>query len=242
MNAIEIRNLTKSFEGQVVLSNVNMTVKQGEIYAFLGANGAGKSTLMKLLFDILKPDEGSISLFGQLVVKKGTNKIFSQIGSIIETPVHYKHLTAIENLQIHCDYVGVHLRQEIPYVLELVGLHDAKDKRVGEFSLGMKQRLALARAFIAKPKLLVLDEPINGLDPMGIGDIRDLLLTVNKEFGTAIFISSHIISEIEKIADTIGIIDQGVMLIQKPLEEIQKGNTDLEEYFRHIIIGGRENV
>lgn len=237
-NAIDICNLTKQFGEQVVLSGVNMTVKRGEIYAFLGANGAGKTTLMKLLFGILQPDNGVVSILGETINWNGENPVFRQTGNIIEAPVYYKNLSATENLQIHCDYLGSNLRQDISSMLQLVGLDSTKDKRVGDFSLGMKQRLALARALISKPKVLILDEPINGLDPMGISDTRNLLLSVNKEMGTTMLISSHIISEIAKMAHTVGIIDQGVMLCEKPLTEIYQENNDLEDYFRQVVCGG----
>lgn len=241
-NAIEIRNLTKQFDDQVILSSVNMTVKSGEIYAFLGANGAGKTTLMKLLFGILRPDDGTISILGEKVTWNGENPVFGQLGNIIEAPVYYKNLSAAENLQIHCDYLDVNFSKSIPDVLTLVGLDNTKNKQVGDFSLGMKQRLALARALISKPKILILDEPINGLDPMGISDTRTLLLSVNKEIGTTMLISSHIISEIAKMAHTVGIIDNGVMLCEKGLKEIYQENSDLEDYFRQVVYGGVKNA
>ena len=241
-NALQIRNLTKRFNDKLILDNVNMTVKNGEIYAFIGANGAGKTTLMKLLFGILKPDDGEIALLGTPLEQNGDNLVFSQIGNIIETPVFYNHLTAVDNLAIHCHYMGMEFIENIPEMLELVGLTNLNDKKVGEFSLGMKQRLALARALITKPKLLILDEPINGLDPMGIQDTRNLLLKINKEQGTAMLISSHIISELAKMADTVGIIDHGVMLEQRSVVDIQKeldeNNLELEDYFRKTVMGG----
>ena len=241
-NALQIRNLTKRFNDQLILDNVNMTVKRGEIYAFIGANGAGKTTLMKLLFGILKPDAGEIALLGSPLVQNGANPAFSQIGNIIETPVFYNHLTAVDNLVIHCHYMGMDFIENIPEMLKLVGLTDLNNKKVGEFSLGMKQRLALGRALITKPQLLILDEPINGLDPMGIQDTRNLLLKISKEQGTAMLISSHIISELAKMADTVGIIDHGVMLEQRSVEdinkELEKDNLELEDYFRKIVTGG----
>jgi len=241
-DAIQIRNLTKRFGDKTILDNVNMTVKEGEIYAFIGANGAGKTTLMKLLFGILKPDAGEIALLGAPLEQDNDNPTFSQIGNIIETPVFYNHLSAVDNLVIHCHYMGMEFIENIPETLELVGLTDLDGKTVGEFSLGMKQRLALARALIAKPKLLILDEPINGMDPMGIQDTRNLLLKINKECGTAMLISSHIISELAKMADTVGIIDHGVMLEQRSIDdinaELQNDNLELEDYFRKTVMGG----
>ena len=245
-NAICVENLTKQFNDKKVLDNVSMNVKSGEIYAFLGANGAGKTTLMKLLFGILLPDNGSISLLGEKIVTGGDNAVFGQIGNIIETPVFYKNLSAVGNLEIHCQYVGNEFAKDIPSMLELVGLTNVDDKKVGEFSFGMKQRLALARALIAKPKLLVLDEPMNGMDPMGIQSTRNLLLKINKEMGTAILISSHIISELAKIAHTVGIIDNGKMLEERSTEEIyqelQADNLELEDYFMRVVNGGKKNA
>ena len=241
-NALQVKNLTKHFGDKLILDNVNMTIKNGEIYAFIGANGAGKTTLMKLLFGILKPDAGEIALLGNALKQDGDNPVFSQLGNIIETPVFYNHLTAVDNLVIHCHYMGMEFIKNIPETLELVGLTDLNNKTVGEFSLGMKQRLALARAIITKPKLLILDEPINGLDPMGIQDTRNLLLKINKEQGTAMLISSHIISELAKMADTVGIIDHGVMLEQRSVvdiqKELEKDNLELEDYFRKTVMGG----
>lgn len=237
--AIQVSELTKTFKDQIILDRVSLTVKPGEIYAFLGANGAGKTTLMKLLFGILKPDSGVISVLGRPVSTTVENLAFSKIGNIIETPVFYKNLSAADNLRIHCDYINPGVTQEIPELLKLVGLYEAANQKTGEFSLGMKQRLALARALIGKPRLLVLDEPINGLDPIGITDTRHLLLSVNKELGTAMLISSHIISEVAKIADTVGIIDHGVMLAETPMEKISSANADLETYFTNIVMKGK---
>lgn len=244
--AIQIRNLTKRFKDKVILDNVNMTVGKGDIYAFIGANGAGKTTLMKLLFGILKPDAGDIRLLGEPLVQGGRNEVFRQIGNIIETPVFYNHLTAVSNLEIHCRYMGEEFVKNIPETLDLVGLVDVDNKKVGEFSLGMKQRLGMARALIAKPQLLILDEPINGMDPMGIQDTRNLLLKINKELGTAMLISSHIISELAKMADTVGIINHGVMLEERGIKEIYKElkseNLELEDYFRQTVMGGNKNA
>ena len=244
--AIQIKNLMKHFNGKVILNDVDLTVEKGEIYAFIGANGAGKTTLMKLLFGILKPDSGEIMLLGDELVQNGENQVFSQIGNIIETPVFYNRLTATDNLEIHCQYMGKEFIKNIPEMLELVGLVDLGNKKVGEFSLGMKQRLAMARALIAKPQLLILDEPINGMDPMGIQDTRNLLLKINKEYGTAMLISSHIISELAKMADTVGIIDHGVMLDQRSAKdiysELKEKDLELEDYFRQTVIGGKTNA
>lgn len=187
-----------------------MRVKQGEIYGFLGANGAGKTSLMKTLYHIICPDCGTVCLLGERVAG-GNSPVFSRIGSIIESPVFYNHLSAYDNLELHCRYMGAG-HENIEETLSLLGLSETGNKPVGKFSLGMKQRLALARAFLTRPELLILDEPINGLDPQGIIHIRELLLRINKEHGTSILISSHILDELSKIADTIGMIDHGAMI------------------------------
>jgi len=195
------------------------------------------------MFGILKQDSGDITLLGERIDPIGINPIFARIGNIIEIPVFYKNLTAKENLDIHCEYLGTsQLKKDISDILLLVGLNNVTKKKVGEFSLGMKQRLALGRALIGNPQLLILDEPINGLDPMGIGAIRDILLTINREKGTTMLISSHIISEIEKIAHTVGIIDNGLMLSEEPLAHIKNKSTDLETYFKEIVTGGYRDV
>ena len=208
--AVEVQNLSKSIDGCPILKNICMRVKQGEIYGFLGANGAGKTSLMKTLYHIIRPDCGTVCLLGERVAG-GNSPVFSHIGSIIESPVFYNHLSAYDNLELHCRYMGAGY-ENIGETLSLLGISETGNKAVGKFSLGMKQRLALARAFLTRPELLILDEPINGLDPQGIIHIRELLLRINKEHGTSILISSHILDELSKIADTIGMIDHGAML------------------------------
>ena len=165
---------------------------------------------MKTLYHIIRPDCGTVCLLGERVAG-GNSPVFSRIGSIIESPVFYNHLSAYDNLELHCRYMGAGY-ENIGETLSLLGISETGNKAVGKFSLGMKQRLALARAFLTRPELLILDEPINGLDPQGIIHIRELLLRINKEHGTSILISSHILDELSKIADTIGMIDHGAML------------------------------
>lgn len=239
MYAIETCGLSKSIQGQLILDNISMRVKQGEIYGFLGANGAGKTSLMKTLYGIMKPTSGTVILLGE---KTNHNKqaVFARIGSIIETPIFYENFDARKNLELHCDYMdGAHER--IQDTLSLMGLADVAGKLVKDFSLGMKQRLALARALITKPELLILDEPINGLDPQGIIEIRELLLQVNREHKTSILISSHILSELSKMADTIGIIDKGSMVAEISMSEIQQSEVELETYYLNLIKGAKEN-
>lgn len=226
--AIQTINLTKTFNGEEVISNVNINIKNGEIYGLLGPNGAGKTTLMKMLIGLVKPTSGDIEVFSENINNK-TYEILKRIGSIIEYPVFYDKLTAKENLELHCEYMGYHNKEEIDRVLRLVKLSGNNTKAVKEFSLGMKQRLGLARAIVAKPELLILDEPINGLDPEGIREIRDILKLLCKEYGMTILISSHILSEIEQVADTIGVLSEGNLLKEVSMNEIKELNTEYIE-------------
>ncbi|MGY3778634.1 ABC transporter ATP-binding protein [Isobaculum melis] len=217
---IEVRELNKSFNGQAVISNANLQINKGEIYGFLGPNGSGKTTIMKILLNLVKPTTGIVKVFGE-TLKEDDYTYLKRIGSMIEYPIFFDKMTAAENLAIHCEYVGFYDKQVIQETLEIVGLADVGDKRVTEFSLGMKQRLGIARAIITKPELLILDEPINGLDPIGIKEIRELILKLSHEYGITVLISSHIVSEIEQIADTIGVINHGKVLKEVRLSEIK---------------------
>ncbi|SFB33586.1 ATP-binding cassette domain-containing protein [Clostridium frigidicarnis] len=237
--AIEVHDLCKVIDNQPILSNVNMKVKKGEIYGFLGANGAGKTTLMKVLFRILKPTSGTIKLLSQQELDS-SNNVFCKIGSIIEMPVFYLNLTARQNLELHCDYMGIDYKANIEKCLQMAEISDTGNKKVKNFSLGMKQRLAIARAILTDPEILILDEPINGLDPKGISDMRELLIKINKERGTTILISSHILSEMEKIANTIGIINNGIILEEVSMSDITAKNINLEEYYLQLLEGVRK--
>lgn len=237
--ALETCHLSKSIDGTPILNDITMRVKQGEIYGFLGANGAGKTSLMKTLYHILTPDTGTITLLGERI-EKGSHLVFSRIGNIIESPVFCQHLSAHKNLELHCGYMGTGY-EHIEETLEMLGLSETGNKAVGKFSLGMKQRLAFARAFLTRPELLILDEPINGLDPQGILEVRKLLRQINKEYHTSILISSHILDELSKIADTIGIIDHGSMLAEITMSEIEEKGMNLETYYLNLL-GGENNA
>ncbi|MEI4802908.1 ATP-binding cassette domain-containing protein [Bacillus sp. FJAT-51639] len=225
---IKINKLSKMFKGTETVSNVNMKINRGEIYGFLGPNGAGKTTIMKMILNLVKPSSGEIIVLNQTVLPT-SYQYLEKIGSIIEYPVFYDRLTAKENLDFHCEYIGYHDKRAVGEALEIVGLKEVANKKIHEFSLGMKQRLGIARAIVTKPEILILDEPINGLDPIGIKDIRELLLLLKEEYGITILISSHIVSEIESIADTIGIINQGKLLKEVKMEEIRKENIEYLE-------------
>lgn len=216
-------NLTKILENKEVVSNVNMNVKQGEIYGLLGPNGAGKSTIMKLLTNLVKPTTGQIEVFNEIITNN-SYKYLSKIGVIIENPIFYNNLTCFETLKLHCDYIGYYDRKDIDEALKLVNLQGYENVTVQKLSLGMKQRLAIARTIITKPPLLILDEPINGLDPSGIKEFRDLFKILSCDYGMTILISSHILSEIEHIADTIGIINHGKLIEEVSMESIRNNN------------------
>ncbi len=229
-NIVEIKDLFKTINKEEILSGINLQIAEGEIYGFLGPNGAGKTTLMKCMLTLSTITSGSIEIFGKNL-QEHREEILSQIGSIIESPIFYDNCTAKEILEIHAQYMGKTITEsDIIRALRMVGLKNTT-KKVKEFSLGMRQRLGLARAFLTKPKLLILDEPINGLDPIGIQEIRNLLLSLSKEHGITILISSHILSEISQIADKIGFIKNGEMIEQVSMKEIRRENIDLEEYF-----------
>jgi lantibiotic transport system ATP-binding protein len=216
---IETIDLTHKFSaGETALNHVNLQVIEGSIYGFLGPNGAGKTTTLKLILGLLQKQQGEISVFGKPFE---TNRVetLRRIGSMIESPSIYGHLTAIENLKI-LQKVYQCPKQRIHEVLELVGLEKTGNKRAAQFSLGMKQRLSIAIALLHSPSLLILDEPTNGLDPNGILEIRELLQNLNVNHGITILISSHLLSEIEKLVTHLGIINQGVILFQGTLSDL----------------------
>lgn len=236
--AVEIRNLAKVFDGKEVLRGCNLTVQSGTIYGLLGANGAGKTTMFKLITGLLSPTAGNIKVQGEtLSIDK--KDFLRKMGILIETPVFYNHLSARENLEIHLSYME-HSFEKIGQVLEMVGLGDTGKQPVSKFSLGMKQRLAIGRAISHSPQILILDEPINGLDPMGIRQIRNLFLSLAKD-GMTLLISSHILSEIEHIADVVGVLTNGNVVQEVAISEIKKQYPNgLEEYFFQIMSGGAE--
>jgi ABC-type multidrug transport system, ATPase component len=225
---IRTYELAKTVKGRTIVSNVNLTVRQGEIYGLLGPNGAGKTTIMKMLTGLIIPTAGEITLFGKKLNESAKDGL-RRVGSIIEYPLFYEHLTAMENLQIHCEYLGYYDRRAIQQALDMVQLRGIEDKTVKHFSLGMKQRLGIARAIITKPELIILDEPTNGLDPVGIKDMRDLIRTLNKEYGITFLLSSHILGEIEQVADRIGVIRNGQLIDEVTLADVRQMRTDYTE-------------
>lgn len=236
--AIQINHLAKSFGSNQVITDCSMRVEQGTIYGFLGENGAGKTTILKMLTGLLTPDTGSIEILGSDMLRN-RDKLLSKIGSLIESPTFYEHLSAKKNLEIHLAYMGVPGISS-DNVLKLVGLSNTGEKAVSKFSLGMRQRLGIARALIHQPQILILDEPLNGLDPMGIKDMRELFLNLTQHNGMTILLSSHIISEIEHVADKVGIIADGRILCESNLAQIKtESKGSLEDYFFNLMSGGK---
>lgn len=215
--ALETRNLTKRFgKARAAVDNLSITVPRRAIYGFLGANGAGKTTTLKLVLGLLRPDAGSIRLFG-----KPRREASARIGSLIETPSLYDHLTGRENLDIARRLLGLPIR-EIDRVLEIVDLdRSAAMRRAGGYSLGMRQRLAIARALLGSPQLLILDEPANGLDPDGIRDMRTLLRRLPEIGDMTLIVSSHLLSEVELVATHVGLLHRGRLLIEAPLDQLR---------------------
>lgn len=219
-NVLQIKNLQKVFKDTQVVNLSSLSVQQGEIYGFLGPNGAGKTTTMKMILSLISRTDGEIEVFGQSI---GTDKQYlNQIGSMIEEPSYYPNLTGYENLLVFQKILGFD-KKNIQETLKIVGLDQPKNKKklVKDYSLGMKQRLALAFALVKKPRLLILDEPTNGLDPAGIHEIRELIIKLAKERGITVFISTHILSEVEHIADRVGIINHGQLVYEGEIRKIQ---------------------
>ena len=218
-NSIETQGLTHHFsKDNTVLKDISLSVAEGSIYGFLGPKGAGKTTTLRLILGLLTQQQGDIQVFGQSL-KHNRTDILRGIGSLIESPSLYSQLTAAENLKVW-QYVYQCPKSRVQEVLDLVGLGDTGNKKAGQFSLGMKQRLAIATALLHKPKLLILDEPTNGLDPSGIVEMRELLKTLNHQEGTTILVSSHLLAEIEKLVTNVGIINHGKMLFEGRLQDL----------------------
>lgn len=221
---IETEQLTKIYGKQVVVDSVNLHVRKGRIYGLLGRNGAGKTTIMKMILGLASITSGEVNVFGQNI--KGREKrIYPRIGAMIETPGFYPNLTGTENLEIFAKLRGTAASDAVKTALKIVGLPYKDKKLFSKYSLGMKQRLGIANAILHDPELLILDEPTNGLDPIGIAEIRNFLKELSQDRGKTILISSHILSEMQLLADDIGIIDHGVLLEENSMEELQKKNS-----------------
>lgn len=220
---IETKQLTKIYGKQTVVSNVSLHVKKGRIYGLLGRNGAGKTTIMKMILGLTPITSGHVDVFGKNI--KGREKrVFPRIGAMIETPGFYPNLTGTENLEIFAKLRGTAAPHAVENALKVVGLPYKDKKLFGKYSLGMKQRLGIANAILHEPELLILDEPTNGLDPIGIAEVREFIKNLSTMCEKTILISSHILSEISLLADDIGIIDKGILLEESSMRELEKKN------------------
>ena len=234
---LQMQNVTKSFGGREILHGMNLSVGRGIIYGLLGVNGAGKSTAFKMATGLLRPTEGEVTFSGTSVFGQDKGYL-KEMGILIETPVFHEHLSAKENLELHLCYMGCGV-DGIEETLHRVGLQNTGRQPVSKFSLGMRQRRAIARAISHSPKLLVLDEPINGLDPVGIRQMRELFLSLARESGMTLLVSSHILSEIEHVADRVGVLVDGSIAQEVSMNEVRENCPEgLEDYFFHIMSGG----
>ena len=229
---LETRGVCKSFHGQMVLDHISLMIPQGCVYGLLGPNGAGKSTLLKMFSGMLRPDEGEILFEGE----QWSRQCLVKTGVLIEQPSLYENLTARENLEVRRLLLG-EPRGRIDEVLDIVDLKDTKKKRAGQFSMGMKQRLGIAAALLNHPRLLILDEPANGLDPFGIQELRELIRGFAAQ-GITVIVSSHILSEVEQIANYIGIISEGVLGYQGGMKQ----GEDLEQLFTEVVKKNRRKA
>ena len=224
---VSTKGLTKVYGKHTAVDNVSLHIKRGEIYGFIGRNGAGKTTFMKMLTGLAAPTAGEISLFGS--TGEAMNKQTERVGNLIEDPGLYPQFSGYQNLKCKCLALGIHKEGYIEELLNMVGLSGAGKKKVKKYSLGMKQRLGIAMALVGGPDLLILDEPINGLDPQGIAEVRDILLKLRDEQNMTIMISSHILEELYKIADTFGIINKGKLIQELSKEELSTKCSDYIE-------------
>jgi lantibiotic transport system ATP-binding protein len=216
---IETRGLTRRFGAKAAVKKLNLAVPAAGVYGFLGPNGAGKTTAIRMLLGLIRPNSGEVKLFGSSLINN-RQALMARVGALVESPSLYPHLTGRENLEVTRRLLGAP-KNLIDIALETVKLTSDANRRAREYSLGMKQRLGLALALLNKPELLILDEPTNGLDPAGIHEMRDLIRRLPQEFGVTVFLSSHLLSEVEQIATHIGIIHEGRLLFQGPLHELQ---------------------
>lgn len=229
---IRTDGLTKKYGDFYSVKNLDMSVRENTIYGFLGPNGAGKSTTLKMLLGLAHPTKGEIEIFGKRFTEKSRLSILKEVGSLIESPSYYGHLTARENLKIYSTILNLP-DKNIDEVLRIVRLDRQAGKKTSQYSLGMKQRLGLASALLSFPKLLILDEPTNGLDPAGIQEMRELIRSLPQKYGMTVIVSSHLLSEVDRIVDDIGIIANGKMMYQGALDKLHEmdNSKSLEEIF-----------
>lgn len=244
MDRVSFNNVTKEFKNKAVLKGVSFNIEAGDIYGLIGENGAGKTTLLKLIVNLLKPTSGNIQVLGK-EIKKDSYDYLRNIGALIDEPVFYKKLTLYENFKVHCEYLGFYDEEKLENVLIRVGLHNKKDRKIKELSFGEKQKLAIAYALITEPELLILDEPTNGLDPIAIVELREILLKLNREFNTTIIISSHAINELETLVNKVMFLKNGEIVEDGLLEEIKEKcsvyiEIEVEDYSKALAILEKE--
>lgn len=246
MNVIETNNLSKTYGDFTAVDHVNMHVREGSVYGFLGPNGAGKSTTMKMFLGLTKPTDGRFSI-GGMTYPKDRTEILKHVGSFIEAPAFYGNLSGEENLDILRSILGLP-KSSVDEALEIVGLTQHKKRLAKKYSLGMKQRLGLAGALLGRPPILILDEPTNGLDPVGIHEIRTLIRSLPQQFHCTVLVSSHLLSEIELMADDIGILNHGRLLFEGSLDALKADarrmgypTDNLEEMFLSLIDADNQN-
>ncbi|WP_317349843.1 ATP-binding cassette domain-containing protein [Pusillibacter faecalis] len=238
---ISASNLTKTFLGKEVIWNCTFSVEQGSIYGFMGRNGAGKTTVLKLLLGLLKPSAGTAGVLG-LDSVRDNEAILRHTGSLTKTPIFCEHLSAADNLRLHLAYMGIE-DTDVEATLCRVSLPSTGNQPVSTFSLDMRQRLAIARAIIHRPEVLILDEPVNGLDPVGMKEMRILFCRLVQEEGMTILMSSHLLSEIDQIADRVGVIVDGTIVREAEMTDICKQHSsDVEDYFISLIQGGADHA
>lgn len=230
---LEVKNLTKYYKSKKVIDSISIRVFKGDIYGFIGPNGAGKTTTIKTILRLLKPSSGEVFIGGKNVFKNKENNP-SDTGAMIDYPSFYNNLSGYKNLMLYANVLNLS-KERIYEVLELVKLMDDKDKKVSDYSMGMKQRLAVARAFLSKPKIIILDEPTNGLDPEGVRDMRNLIKKLARENNTTFIYCSHILNEVQNICNRVAMINKGRIIIEDSMENLLKSSNSLEDYFMKAV-------
>lgn len=235
---LSIQNITKKLGRRVLLNSISFDVEQGTICGLLGPNGSGKTTLIRLLTGLIRPTQGDIYINGDSIVTN-RKQVVMNIGAIVESPIFFPYMSGKENLRnlarLHPQLTVKEQKERITEVLQIVSLQDRANDKVGTYSLGMKQRLGIAQALLGKPSFLILDEPVNGLDPMGIRDLRELIINLNQEYGITVLISSHLLDELQKICSQIVVIREGELLWSGQKNGLAKSNQTLEDAFVELV-------
>ncbi len=224
-SALRVLGLSRGYGGRAAVTGLSLDVRPGDLYGFLGPNGAGKTTAIRCILGLLRPDAGEVRIFGESDAVRRR----SAVGAMVETPAFHEWRTARQNLELACAYAGAGGAPDIEEALERVGLRERAAERVGAYSLGMKQRLGIARALVSRPRLLILDEPTNGLDPRGMREVRDLLRELVRRDGLTVFVSSHLLAEVQVMCNRVGILDAGVLRQEGLVSELLAAPTELRQ-------------